>query len=172
MSIEINQGINLNRLQTSKVQAGVANNQEGRSFSSLLAAASQPQEMPGATAKQQPHALMAGNDYRAHLGKIASTDAAQAKELLATHTSADYGSMPLIDISNWPTVRYSVSGELQTPESEAYFAQVATSARQARADLVQTERQKGTSDAAILDQVLAFNSNLPPRYKDMANIFY
>ncbi|ATD63740.1 hypothetical protein CNX70_09965 [Janthinobacterium svalbardensis] len=102
----------------------------------------------------------------------AKADPAEAEKLLAINTAPDNGAFPLIDISNWPTVRYSASGELQTPESEAYFAGVAASASKARAELLQLERSKGTPTAAILDKVLALNSALPPRYKVMANIAY
>jgi len=110
--------------------------------------------------------------YRSKLFDSAKADPAEAEKLLAINTAPDNGAFPLIDISNWPTVRYSVSGELQTPESEAYFAGVAASASKARVELLQQERAKGTPPAEILDKVLALNSALPPRYKAMANIGY
>ena len=123
-------------------------------------------------ASKQDVAPASGGNYRNRLLDSARADPQEAEKLLAFNTAPDSGAFPLIDISNWPTVRYSVSGELQTPESEAYFAGVATSASKARLDLLQQERAKGTPPAEILDKVLALNSALPPRYKAMANITY
>ncbi|KAB8041693.1 hypothetical protein GCM43_17065 [Janthinobacterium aquaticum] len=102
----------------------------------------------------------------------AKSDAMEAEKLLAYNIAPNSGAFPLIDISNWPTVRYSVSGELQTPESEAYFSDIAKMASTARTELVQAERSKGTPTADILEKVLALNAALPPRYKAMANISY
>lgn len=110
------------------------------------------------------------DNYRADLVKVAKADGGEAEKLLQYNTSSTFH--PLIDISSWPTVRYSVTGELQTRESMAYFAQVNTTAVKDRMALVQAERSQGTPAAEILDKVLAFNSALPSRFKDMANIFY
>ena len=110
------------------------------------------------------------DNYRADLVNVAKADGGEAEKLLQYNTSSTFH--PLIDISSWPTVRYSVTGELQTRESMAYFAQVNTTAVKDRMALVQAERSQGTPAAEILDKVLAFNSALPSRFKDMANIFY
>ncbi|MGE6473334.1 hypothetical protein [Serratia proteamaculans] len=110
------------------------------------------------------------DNYRADLVNVAKADDHEAEKLLQYNTPNTFH--PLIDISSWPTVRYSVTGELQTRESMAYFAQVNTTAVQDRMALVHAERSQGTPAAEILDKVLAFNSALPSRFKGMANIFY
>lgn len=110
------------------------------------------------------------DNYRRDLVNVAKADESEAEQLLDFNTSSIFH--PLIDISSWPTVRYSVTGEVQTPESMAYFAQVGAAAVKDRAELVRLERGNGTPAAQILDKVLAFNSALPPRFKEMANIFY
>jgi len=109
-------------------------------------------------------------NYRNDLVNVAKADNSEAEKLLEYNTSNTFH--PLIDISGWPSVRYSVTGELQTPESTAYFAHVNASAVKERMALVQAERSQGTPAAEILDKVLAFNSALPSRFKEMANIFY
>ncbi|WP_156882695.1 hypothetical protein [Pseudomonas sp. CF161] len=109
-------------------------------------------------------------NYRTDLVNVAKADNSEAEKLLEYNTSNTFH--PLIDISGWPSVRYSVTGELQTPESTAYFAHVNASAVKERMALVQAERSQGTPAAEILDKVLAFNSALPSRFKEMANIFY
>ena len=143
-----------------------------KSFAEVFAAVTE--SAPTTVAGKQGAATDVGtaSNYRSKLLDSAKADPLEAEKLLAINTAPDNGAFPLIDISNWPTVRYSVSGELQTPESEAYFAGVAASASKARAELLQLERSKGTPTAAILDKVLALNSALPPRYKAMANIAY
>lgn len=143
-----------------------------KSFAEVYASVTESATTAAASKHGVPaQADIAGN-YRNKLLDSARADPAEAEKLLAFNTAPNSGTFPLIDISAWPTVRYSVSGELQTPESEAYFAGVAASASKARVDLLQQERAKGTPPAEILDKVLALNSALPPRYKAMANITY
>jgi hypothetical protein len=112
------------------------------------------------------------DDYLSNAINSAKSDAELAEKLLQFHAGPSCGEFPLIDISNLPTVRYSISGELQTPESEAYFSEVYCSALTERTEIVRSEREKGTPASEILQKVLAFNGSLPQRYKDMANISY
>ncbi|MGY5956400.1 hypothetical protein ACUY4R_002259 [Kosakonia sp. BK9b] len=110
--------------------------------------------------------------YRLALLALAKKDPSQAEELLSANVSPDKEAFPLIDFTEWPTVRYAVSGELQTADSEAYFARVSAAAFTIREAIVSAERAKGTPAFSILEKVLALNSALPERYKAMANIQY
>ena len=69
-------------------------------------------------------------------------------------------------------MRYAASGEVQTPESEAYFQKITTAANLLRSALIDAEREKGTPALYIIDKLLNLNSALPERYKHMANIPY
>lgn len=150
-----------------------ASSNSNKSFSDVFAHVKNLPPTTSDTAKGQGEAIVSStNDYRTHTIHKARSDSSEAEQLLAFNTAPGNGAFPLIDISNWPTVRYSVSGELQTPESEAYFSEISKSASKARIDLVQAERSKGTPAADILEKVLALNSALPTRYKAMANISY
>ncbi|MBB5610887.1 MULTISPECIES: hypothetical protein [unclassified Janthinobacterium] len=141
-----------------------------KSFSELFASVTQAQAARPAAASQASNAE--STNYRAQLLNAAKADPVKAEKLLAFSTAPESGAFPLIDISQWPAVRYSVSGELQTPQSQAYVSETAASAAKARDALLHAERSKGTPAAAILEKVLALNSALPLRYKAMANIGY
>lgn len=110
--------------------------------------------------------------YRLQLLSIAQNDPQKAEELLLAHISPDKEAFPLIDFAHWPVVRYAVSGELQTPESEAYFQSISAAVMTIRSAIVNYERAKGTPSFSILEKILALNSVLPERYKAMANILY
>lgn len=76
-----------------------------------------------------------------------------------------------MDVTHWPAVRYAVSGEVQTPESVAYFHRISAAAA-IRSAITDAEGAKGTSSFHILEKILLLNSALPGRYKAMANIQY
>ena len=110
--------------------------------------------------------------YRLQLLSVAQNDPGKAEELLSANLSPENGDFPLLDFASWPGVRYAVSGELQTPESEAYFQNISAAAATLRAAIAESERAKGTPAFLILEKILALNSTLPERYKAMANILY
>lgn len=110
--------------------------------------------------------------YRLQLLSTAQRDHKKAEELLLANISSDKEAFPLIDFTDWPIVRYAVSGELQTAESEEYFNTISTAAATIRSAIVDGERAKGAPTFSTLEKVLALNSALPERYKAMANILY
>lgn len=110
--------------------------------------------------------------HRLHLLSFAQGNPGNAEELLAAHLPKDDGVLPLLDFADWPQVRYAASGEVQTPESEAYFRKMTSAANVLRSALIDAERAKGTPALYILDKLLNLNSALPERYKNMANIPY
>lgn len=159
------------RTESASVKA--QNTSDNRTFSAIFSSVTQSIAAPVNTAtRQDTSAVLSRDDYRSHLIEKAKADPDEAERLLSLNASSQSGDNALIDISHWPVVRYSVSGELQTTESEHYFNTVSLSASNARSELVQSERAKGTPTAAILEKVLALNSALPERYKAMANISY
>lgn len=63
---------------------------------------------------------------------------------------------PLVDISNWPMVRYAATGEGVTEESLAAFKAEAAKVTAGRIALYQAEKAKGTSDVQILEKLYAY----------------
>lgn len=110
--------------------------------------------------------------YRLQLLSAAQKDAGKAEELLSASTSPDNNAFPVLDFTRWPNVYYAVSGELQTPESEAYFQNISSAALLLRRAIADAERAKGTPALRIFEKILALNAALPERYKAMANILY
>lgn len=142
----------------------------GLNFAEVLASSDAKQFETRPTADTEVPAATDAGDFKTSILSAASKSDAHAENLLGQFSSAGYDQ--LVDVSNWPTVRYSASGELQTPESTAYFSKVSAEAVQGRTELLNAERAKGTAAAEILDKVLAFNSELPQRFKNMASIAY
>lgn len=110
--------------------------------------------------------------YRLALLSAAKKDPLKAEQLLSANISVDKEALPLMDFANWPAVRYAVSGELKTPESEAWFQSISAAAATIRSAIAEAEQAKGTSAFHILEKILALNSALPERFKAMANIQY
>ncbi len=94
---------------------------------------------------------------RLHVLSAASGDATKAGELLSAHLIEVEKTLPVLDFTGWPEVRYAVSEELQTAESQAWF---------------HAEHTSGTPSLYILDKVINLKSALPERYKAMASILY
>jgi hypothetical protein len=110
--------------------------------------------------------------YRLALLSAAQQDVKKAEQLLSANTPTEEEAWPVMDFTHWPAVRYAGSGEVQTPESEAYFQRISAAAATIRSAITDAERAKGTSSFHILEKILALNSALPERYKAMANIQY
>lgn len=110
--------------------------------------------------------------YRLALLSAAQQDAKKAEQLLSANTPAEDEAWPVMDFTHWPAVRYAVSGEVLTPESEAYFHRISAAAATIRSAITDAERAKGTPSFHILEKILALNSALPERYKAMAHFQY
>lgn len=104
------------------------------------------------------------------LGKARESDSV-AEQLLGFNIDEGVGlTSGLIDITHAPIITYSISGELVTDESKAYFSEVSEYAVKNRLDILWAGRDAGSSAAEILEKIIDFNATLPSRYKDMANI--
>ncbi|MEE4678789.1 hypothetical protein V2K56_03910 [Pseudomonas alliivorans] len=75
----------------------------------------------------------------------------------------------LIDIADYPIIRYAVTGEPVTKESTTYFSTTLTSLLEQRKQLYAVEKSRQTSDMNILEKLLSLNNQLPDRFKKMAN---
>jgi hypothetical protein len=93
--------------------------------------------------------------YRLALLSAAQQDVKKAEQLLSANTPAEEEAWPVMDFTHWPAVRYAVSGEVQTPESEAYFHRISAAAATIRSAITDAERAKGTSSFHILQKILA-----------------
>lgn len=71
---------------------------------------------------------------------------------------------PLVDISNYPTMRYTYTGELVTDSNLAAFKAEAATARTGRVALYEAEKAKGTTDAAILEKLFRFTDTQSDSY--------
>jgi len=73
----------------------------------------------------------------------------------------------LIYIGDWPIVRIAATGEILTPEKEAYFKKISNFYHEARVNLYETELAKGTSAIEILKKIFNYNDTLPEEYRKM-----
>jgi hypothetical protein len=71
---------------------------------------------------------------------------------------------PLMDISNYPTVRYSYTGELVTESNLATFKAQAADARTGRIALYESEKSKDTPDVEILKKLFQYTDTLSDDY--------
>lgn len=71
---------------------------------------------------------------------------------------------PLMDISNYPTMRYTYTGEMVTNSNLAAFKAEAATARTGRVALYEEEKAKGTSDADILEKLFRFTDTQSDSY--------
>lgn len=71
---------------------------------------------------------------------------------------------PLVDISAYPTIRYTYTGELVTDSNLAAFKAEAASARIGRVTLYQQEKAKGTPDAEILEKLFRYTDTQSDAY--------
>ena len=154
---------NTSKSPDSKITAGGHQQPSDDELSAFIASLSQKKESGDALSKIK---------YRLELLFAAQQDSAKAEQLLSANTPAEDEAWPVMDFTHWPAVRYAVSGEVQTPESEAYFHRISAAAATIRSAITDAERAKGTSSFHILEKILALNSALPERYKAMAHIQY
>lgn len=91
---------------------------------------------------------------------------------LADQLAYDYANIvhePLYDYSGVEAgtgpVRYSATGELVTPQSEARYMQQAESLQTAGLALYKEEMAKGTEAADIFDQLIALGDSQPADFR-------
>ncbi|WP_241149423.1 hypothetical protein [Pseudomonas viridiflava] len=103
-----------------------------------------------------------------HRVKEAINDAKELKVLVHDFMYRTM-NLELLDLSDYPVIRYYATGEPVTKESKAYFADMLHSIREKRSQLYETETLKGASDLELLKKLIDFSDNLPDRFKKMTN---
>lgn len=109
-----------------------------------------------------------GSELREWLLNKAERDPKVAAELAqgyAYHSLNGQG----IDMTDYPIIRYTASGEVVTEESSSWFERSLLSMQKDRTVLYESELMKGTPAVRILEKILDFNDALPQRFRDMAN---
>jgi hypothetical protein len=79
----------------------------------------------------------------------------------------EYIDSPLIYIGDWPIIRIAATGEILTPEKEAYFKKVSDLYHGGRVDLYESELAKGTPALEIIKKIFDYNDTLPEGYRKM-----
>lgn len=109
-----------------------------------------------------------GSEQREWLLTKAERDPKVAAELAqgyAYHSLNGQG----IDMTDYPIIRYSATGEIVTEESSIWFERSLQHMQKERSVLYESELMKGTPAVRILEKILNFNDALPQRFRDMAN---
>ncbi len=98
-------------------------------------------------------------------------DAARADPQEAAKLAYGYAhnalGFELLDLSDRPNIRYSATGELVTPKTQAYFAKISQAMQIKSSHLYSSGIAKGTSHTEILEKIFDFHDALPERFKDM-----
>jgi len=74
-----------------------------------------------------------------------------------------------LDLTDYPIIRYSSTGEIVNDETTLYFAKNMFSMQKQRTHLYESEIAKGTPPVKILEKILDFNDGLPQKFREMAN---
>ena len=72
---------------------------------------------------------------------------------------------PMLDVTDFPTIRVTATGEIYTPEMQRYCIKVWHAMQAGRSELYQSEVAKGTPDAKIVEKVYAYNDTYPEGYR-------
>ncbi|WP_240996824.1 hypothetical protein [Pseudomonas viridiflava] len=75
----------------------------------------------------------------------------------------------LLDIRDYPIIRYAATGEPVTKESRNYYSNTLTSILEQRTQLYGAVKKRGATDMETLETLLNFNDSLPHRFRKMAN---
>lgn len=119
---------------------------------------------PDARARESAarHPRFGAFSQRAHV------DPEFADEMAYAYSHMDDG--PLYDMRAWDGAgtgpsRYSATGEVVTPESEARYRKLAASHEAASRSLYDAEKAKGTDPADIFDKLIALLDSQPEDYR-------
>lgn len=106
---------------------------------------------------------------RDYMLKAAKSDPEEAEKLAFgyAHNSLAHA---LLDVSDRPNIRYSATGELVTPKTEAYFAKISRAMQERCMHLYNSEKNKGTPPVEILEKIFEFHDSMPLAFKNMLAI--
>lgn len=144
----------------SPVAAGSAKS-AGSSFAGVLSSAG-----PTAPALSESARFTERTEMRKHWLEQARTSPERGEEI--THSYAfNYLTHALLDLSDMPNIRYSGTGELVTPETEAHFAKISRSMQDQCANIYRQETRKSTPADQILEKIFEFHDSMPKDFRDM-----
>jgi len=100
---------------------------------------------------------------------LAKDDASAASRLAYDYTYNSLGS-PLLDLSDRPNIRYSLTGELVNSKTQAYFEQINQAIQRQCDTLYRQETSKGTPAVEILEKIFSIHDSMPLRFREMLGI--
>ena len=127
----------------------------------------QNSQTSSSSASGSKYVLSADSQYK-WLSDACHSDASTAAKYtyeFASNSSNEIG-YDADSISN-PPLRFAGSKEIVTPESIKYFNQMKDKTTSEKMDIYNSEKTKGTSDADIMDMILAYNDAQPEEYRKM-----
>jgi hypothetical protein len=71
---------------------------------------------------------------------------------------------PLVDISAYPTMKYTYTGEVVTDQNLSEFKAEAAKVTEGRMAIYQNEKARGTPDAQILKKIFSYIDSQPNDY--------
>lgn len=90
----------------------------------------------------------------------------------ADNTAYLYGceisDSPLLYVGEWPTVRIAATGEIYTPEKQAYYKEISEFYREGRVKLYENELAQGTPPLEIINKIFDYNETLPEEFRKMS----
>ena len=124
-------------------------------------------QTPSTESSASKYVLSADSQYK-WLSDACHSDASTAAKY--TYEFASNSSNDILydgdSISN-PPLRFAISKEVVTPESVKYFNQMKDKTTSEKMNIYNSEKAKGTSDADIMDMILAYNDAQPEEYRKM-----
>ena len=124
-------------------------------------------QTPSTESSASKYVLSADSQYK-WLSDACHSDASTAAKYtyeFASNSSNEIGYDA--DSLDHPPVRFAGSKEIVTPESIKYFNQMKDKTTSEKMNIYNSEKAKGTSDADIMDMILAYNDAQPDEYRKM-----
>lgn len=117
--------------------------------------------------RRDPPGCIPSVEINARILRDAEADPNYAMEALGLYVYQSFGG-PLLDITDPDNIRYTVTGELVTPQSIAYYAKTAAVVKKELADLYQREKNLGTPPAQALKKVFCLLETQPRAFLEMS----
>jgi hypothetical protein len=152
---------------TSSTSSTAASNADVVSISSEAQQLLQASQTSSTTNNTSKYVLSADSNYK-WLSDACHADSSTAAKYtyeFASNSSNEIGYDA--DSLDHPPIRFAGSKEIVTPEKLKYFQQMKDQTTSEKMDIYNAEKAKGTSDADIMDMILAYNDAQPEEYKKM-----
>ena len=157
---------------TSSTSSTAASNADVVSISSEAQQLLQASQTSSTTNNTSKYVLSADSQYK-WLSEACHADSSTAAKYtyeFASNSSNEIGYDA--DSLDHPPIRFAGSKEIVTPEKLKYFQQMKDQTTSEKMDIYNAEKAKGTSDADIMDMILAYNDAQPEEYRKMTGWGY